>query len=440
MSLFRRFVQRLSLLERFLLIGCVLIVVGSGSLWFYQRWLSSTTEVAVAGGGYTEGIVASSVADVQPTIDQLTNVGFVRFSADGTLLPAAATAWEVAEGGKRYTFTLHEQLERGMIEQALADHRDLFPEIETQVTEDHRVIFTLKQSFAPFLATTASPIFPVGPYEVAEREKGAVRLTARPNALLGRPYLAEITLKVYTDSFTLTQALSAGDIQGVADTAMVENDRLLERLDSYELRLPRRIYLFFNTERPALKSVTVRQRLRDHQTLESPVDLTLVTLASPRNEELAQQIVTSWKDLGVRVTVETRTATELNKDVVPNRTYDALIYGLDFGADPDPYPFWHSSQIGTDGLNLANFAHIDADRLLEEARQSTDQGKRAELYSKFQEIFTREAPAIELEQIIVTFATDPDLRGATSLEGRTTADRYSFVTDWYRKTRRNPTE
>ncbi|MBI4032082.1 ABC transporter substrate-binding protein [Candidatus Berkelbacteria bacterium] len=439
MSLLRRFIARLSSLERFLLIGCIVLTIGTSSLWGYQRWLEATTPVPIAGGSYTEGVVAASVADVQPTIEQLTNVGFVRFDATGTIVPAAATKWDVTDDGKRYTFTLYDSLDKAMVEQAIADHRDTFPDIETQVTDEHTVIFTLKQSFAPFLATTAAPIFPLGPFEVAERERGTVRLVARPNALLGQPYLEELTLKIYPDSFNLTQALSAGDIEGVADISSVENDRLLVRMETYELRLPRKIFLFFNTERPALKSADVRRKLRDNQALETPIDVTLVTLASPRNEELAQQIVTSWKELGVRVTVETRTATELNKDVVPNRSYDALIYGLDFGADPDPYPFWHSSQIEKDGLNLSNFANIDADRLLEQARQSTDQVKRSELYGKFQEIFTREVPAIELEQITVTFATDTGLQGVASLDGRTVADRYSFITDWYRKTRRDRT-
>lgn len=437
MSLFRRFLDHLSPLERIILAGCILVATVAGVLWGYRWWLNTTTPIPVAGGTYTEGIVAASVGDVQPTIDQLTNVGFVQFDVTGSLTAAAATKWEVAEDGKRYIFTMHESLSKEVIEQAIADHRDVFPDIETQVTDERSVIFTLKQSFAPFLATTATPIFPVGPYEVVERERGTVRLVARANPLLGTPYLQEITLKIYPDSFNLTQALSSGDIEGVADISSVENDRLVTRLATYELRLPRKIYLFFNTDRPALKSADVRRKLRDHQTLEAPIDLTLVTLASPRNEELAQQIVTSWKELGVRVTVESRTATELNNDVVPNRSYDALIYGLDFGADPDPYPFWHSSQIGTEGLNLSNFANLDADRLLEQARQSTDQVKRAELYGKFQEIFTQEAPAIELEQITVTFGTDKDLQGVASLDGRTIADRYDFIADWYRKTRRD---
>lgn len=432
----RRLIQHLSALERLLLIACTIVLVLGGVYWFYQRWVSATVPIPVAGGTYTEGIVAASVADVQPTIDQLTNVGFVRFDREGALVPAAATSWEVSDEGKRYTFALNESLEKALVEQAIADHRDVFPDIEVQVTDDHKVVFTLAQPFAPFLATTATPIFPVGPFEVAERERGTVRLVARSNALLGAPYLQEIILKVYTDSFNLTQALSAGDIEGVADTSGVESERLITKLSTYELRLPRKIYLFFNTDRDALKSAEVRKKLRDHEQLESPIDLTLVTLASPRNEELAQQIVSSWKDLGVRVTVESRTATELNKDVVPNRSYDALIYGLDFGADPDPYPFWHSSQMGTEGLNLSNFANIDADRLLEQARQSTDQAKRAELYGKFQEIFDREVPAIELEQITSTFGVDRDLQGVTALDGRTLADRYDFVTEWYRKTRR----
>ncbi|MBI4023176.1 ABC transporter substrate-binding protein [Candidatus Berkelbacteria bacterium] len=432
----RGWLSRFTALERFLLGILSLITVFSASLIGWQTWLEQTRPVPVVGGTYTEGVVAASLADVQPSINQLTRLGLTRFDVDGNIVGAVADRWEVVDEGKTYRFSLNPSVSLELVRAALAENAALFPEIQVEVEEPASVVFRLKQAFAPFLATTTTPIFPVGPFSVEEQRKGEVRLVARPDSLAGAPYLEAITLKMYPDTFNLTQALANGDIEGVADTSHVENDRLLGRLSSWELTLPRQIFLFFNTDRAVVGQTVTRQRLRDGQALDAPIALTLVTLASPQHEQLAEQLVATWSPLGVQVTVETRTATELAKQVVPNRDYDALIYGLDFGADPDPYPFWHSSQIGAEGLNLANFAHIDADRLLEKARQTQRPDERATLYAQFQTIFDREVPAISLEQVSVVFGTDLGLKGVRSHAGLTPADRYRFVTEWYRKMRR----
>ena len=79
------------------------------------------------------------------------------------------------------------------------------------------------------------------------------------------------------------------------------------------------------------------------------------------------------------------TTTRINNEVIKTRQFDALFYGQVMGADPDPYAFWHSSQTGESGFNIANFASKEADKLLEDARVISDKGKRQEIYFKFQD-------------------------------------------------------
>ncbi len=427
--------------ERLALGLAILLILATTGLLLWQRWIASTVAVPIAGGSYTEGIVAATLADVQPTIDRLTKVGLVRIENQRDFLPAAAERWEVSEDGKQYTFYLHPAVDMTMVQNAIEARRDLFPETEIQVdTEQHQILFRLKQPFTPFLATTATPIFELGPFSVAQELHGHVELTARATPILPAPYLEQITLNIYPDSFNLTQALSAGDIDGVANVETVENARLLEKLSTYTIELPRRIYLFFNTEREPIAKSEIRRRLKNGESLDEPISLNLVTLANPKNEALSADLALQWKELGVTVSVTTRTASELAKDVVPQRDYDLLIYGLDFGADPDPYPFWHSSQITESGLNLSKFANIDADRILEKARQTTDLAQRDTLYQEFQAIFDREVPAIELERIVASYGVDPRIHGVSSHAGQSVADRYQNVSQWYKKTKRQPTQ
>ena len=422
--------------ERVLLALLFIVACVAGGIAGYQYWLRDTVAVPAQGGTYTEGIVAASIVDIAPTLNVLTKVGFVRFDESGVIVPVAAERWEVSEDGKVYTFTMRPDMAVETIKSALADNEDVFPDIEVEVTDDRRVIFHLEQAFVPFLATTATPLFPFGPYSVVSQEKGIVKLEARPDSIVGRPYIDTIILRIYADSFSLTQALAAGDIDGVADVRNVENDILISRMSVWPIELPRRLYVFFNTEREVVKATDVRSRLRSGQALEKPIEVTLVTLASPKHEQLAQDLVASWEPLGVHMTLETRTATELAKEVIPARAYDILIYGLDFGGDPDPYPFWHSSQISEKGLNLSSFAQIDADRLLEKARQEQRPEEREKLYVQFQEIFDREVPAIELEQVVEEFATGPSVFGVSSHPGLSIANRYDTVAGWYLKEKR----
>ncbi len=431
-----RLLARLSTLERRLLVACSLVALLALGLLAYQSYLRRTHLVPAQGGIYTEGIVANSLADVTPTLDVLTSVGLLRYSVSGELAPAAAKAWQVSDDGRSYTFALAGGIDPSTVRSVLAQRKDLFPEIGIEVKDEGAVVFTLKQPFAPFLATTTADIFPYGPFRISKQEKGIVRLQPNPASVVGQPYLAEIVLRIYPDSFNLTQALAGGEIDGVSDTAAVENERLLGNLTAFHVRLPRAIYLFFNTSRPVPKRVELRRQLKEGQALEGNPSLQLVTLASPKYEQLAQQTAAVWGKLGVRVTVETHTATELSKDIVPNRAYDVLLYGLDFGRDPDPYPFWHSSQISQEGLNLSNFANIDADRLLEKARQTAGVDERAKLYEQFADLFAREVPAIELETVIATFGVSKKIQGVQSHAGASVADRYDFSEQWYQKTKR----
>jgi peptide/nickel transport system substrate-binding protein len=83
--------------------------------------------------------------------------------------------------------------------------------------------------------------------------------------------------------------------------------------------------------------------------------------------------------------------------------------------NPDPYPYWHSSQWPPVGLNSAFYRNAEADRLIEEARREKDEPRRLELYHRLHRIFRDEAPAIWVVNASVKYAFRRDIRGiATS--------------------------
>lgn len=415
------------------------VIAGAGLI--YQQWLATTKPLPVIGGIYREGIVAASFADIKSTIDGLTKIGFVKKDSEGNWQPHAAERWEVDSSGKAYTFYLKESIDMDVAEKSIQENQPIFSDIGIEISKQERkVIFNLKQPFAPFLATAAQPIFPFGSFEVTKKDKGVIEMVPKNHQLSEQVYLEQIVLKIYPDNYNLTQALLASEIDGVADVRSIEESPTVS-LGHYRVELPRRIFLFFNTARDPFKTQKIRAKIAAGEALDQSISATIVTLASPRHEELARQVAEKWKGLGINATIDLRTAQELSSEIIPKRSYDALIYGLDFGADPDPYPFWHSSQIGQQGLNLANFANIDADRLLEKARQTSNVEERSKLYAQFDEIFGTQVPAIELEKVESVFGASSKVKGIpNSVMGIDASDRYDSVGRWYIKTKREKVE
>ena len=126
----------------------------------------------------------------------------------------------------------------------------------------------------------------------------------------------------------------------------------------------------------------------------------------------------------------------IQKDKIRSREYDALLYGEIVGPDPDPYPFWHSSQNEGGGLNLAVFSNRRVDELLEKARGATKAEDREPMYKEFQDILAEEVPAIFLYSPTYTYAVARKVGGIDTGTVFTPADRFGGMTGWYVKTKR----
>lgn len=166
--------------------------------------------------------------------------------------------------------------------------------------------------------------------------------------------------------------------------------------------------------------------------------INLTTVDQPTNSRIADEIKKSWESAGVIVNFELVSREQIAKQIIDARAYQALLYGEIIGADPDPFPFWHSSQIEAPGLNLALFEDKYADRLLEEARATAKPEERAKKYVEFQKILARELPAIFLFQPSYAYLVDRSIRGITIDRITQPSDRFARVTKWYKKTKRRP--
>lgn len=163
--------------------------------------------------------------------------------------------------------------------------------------------------------------------------------------------------------------------------------------------------------------------------------LTITTADTPEYARTAERVAKMWRVVGVKTDVRTLPARQISREAIKDRDYGVLLYGEIVGSDPDLYPFWHSSQTEYPGLNLSMFVDRAADKLLEDARGTTDNAKRTEAYKKFQDILVKEIPAIFLYTPTYTFVANKDIKGITVKNIYSPADRYNDLPNWYVKTK-----
>ena len=162
-----------------------------------------------------------------------------------------------------------------------------------------------------------------------------------------------------------------------------------------------------------------------------------VTTSSGRDEykKIVDALKQQWSKLGVDVQLReidtSSTTTSFVQSVLQPRYYDALLYELELGADPDVFAYWHSSQASASGYNFANYSNRTVDNDLVGGRSRTNSALRAAKYIQFVNQWLNDAPAIGLYQSVGSYVLN---NGASIVEPRgslnTMNDRYADVTTW----------
>ncbi len=160
----------------------------------------------------------------------------------------------------------------------------------------------------------------------------------------------------------------------------------------------------------------------------------LTTSDAPELKAVAQNLQTSWQNLGVPVNINVFSTGDLKETVVRPRKFDALFFGQVLGSDGDPYPFWHSSQRLDPGVNIASYVNPAVDKILENARTETDINKRANLYKTFNNIIQNDAPAIFLYSPEFLYVVPQNVKGLKLESIATPEERFLNVYQWYTET------
>lgn len=187
----------------------------------------------------------------------------------------------------------------------------------------------------------------------------------------------------------------------------------------------------------------IKEKIRDRKTGKTtevvkekiPLEFTLTTGDSPEFRKIAGLLQGQWQKGGIKANLNFLNPAEIQSSI-KERDYEALLFGEIINLNPDPYIFWHSSNVKDPGLNLAVYSNKNVDKELEDLRQAFDQGKKTALLAKFQTDVVDDAPAVFLFSPYLNYLAADDLKGVGEKTVTLSADRFIDVSNWYLETKR----
>jgi peptide/nickel transport system substrate-binding protein len=414
---------------RFLVIGFVLGFIISISFWQVIPYMARLFIPKIERIGY---VGEFEPANLPLPIRNKISSGLTTLNQDGSVSPGLASWWEASDSGKTYVFHIKE----GTLwhNGDAVESKDINYNIKNVTftfSDKYTVKVQLDFPYSPFPILVSKPLFKsgligFGDYKVSQIQlKGDKVQVLKLTPILVNSNRKELLYTFYPTESKAILAYKQGDIDEITE---LSNPQSLvgwgnTRIDEI-IKYNRIVALFFNLKDNLLSEKSFRQALGyalpalSQEKAISPIpkiswaytdkvrrfepDKNQVTkllasakIASASSQltittfntyiDTAQEIVNNWNTYGFKTIVKV-------ENLVPD-DYQILLTAIEVPPDPDQYPFWHSTQQGT---NITGYSNVKNDKLLEDGRQQMDIEERKKIYSDFARRLVDDAPAIFL--------------------------------------------
>lgn len=163
-----------------------------------------------------------------------------------------------------------------------------------------------------------------------------------------------------------------------------------------------------------------------------PLQFNLSAADTSENKLVTSQLQQQWQALGARLQVQMQPPNDF-QNTLTYHNYDALLYSISIGTDPDVFVYWDSAQAdvrSTNRLNLSEYKSSAADASLEAGRTRIDPEVRAFKYKQFLQAWQQDAPALGLYQPRMLYLTRGSVDGLREEPITIATDRYNNVQNW----------
>ena len=155
---------------------------------------------------------------------------------------------------------------------------------------------------------------------------------------------------------------------------------------------------------------------------------------APELKETAYLLQSQWQKIGAEVEVKIFEIGDLNQNIIKPRKYDSILFGEIVGRDLDLYPFWHSSQRNTPGLNIALYTNIKVDKLLDSIRKTTDPEQQKSYLDDFNEEIQNDIPAVFTYSPYFVYIVPKKVHDVKLGTLTNPSERFSDIASWYIET------
>lgn len=171
---------------------------------------------------------------------------------------------------------------------------------------------------------------------------------------------------------------------------------------------------------------------------EQPLTLgfTISTSDAPELKRVAEFLKHDWEAVGVKLDVKIFESGALVESVIRPREYEALLYGEVIGRNLDLYSFWHSTQRLDPGLNIALYANLTVDKILDQIRIASTTEERASGYLALDKEIRQDEPAVFLYAPDFLYVVPDKMVGIDLGTINTPSERFLGIYNWHIKTDR----
>lgn len=383
----------------------------------------------------SEGIIGTyQNHDLPEIVTRLVSSSLVEADKNGRVVGKLVEGWEVNNDATVFKFKLKKNLQwsdgSGL---KSSDLEFGIPDVEASFPDDRTVQFKLKDSFSPFPSLLTKPVFKKdtligsGPYMIKKIEKSRIFITKMILTPQSDKNLPQLIIRFYPNEKTAHLAFELGEIQtffGAADVSQIsENPRakLMQRP-----AFTRIVSILYNTKDPVLSNRSFRQALSysapkisgenpaktpilpyswafsgevkhylsneeaaksalkraKSSSSEDALQKEIILTSTPQLENIGQQVIASWKKLGIKVVLRVESGIPQN--------FQAALLPQTIPSDPDQYSLWHSTQTKT---NLTKYSSARVDKDLEDGRKLLKEDERKLRYADFQKSLLEDSPA-----------------------------------------------
>lgn len=328
---------------------------------------------------------------------------------------------------------------------------------------------------------------------VPDDRQERIALNAFDNYHAGRPHIDRFIIRTFANEESLTEAFTQERVDAMVGLASLP-DQFTDKSDVTEFSVPLtgEVLVFFKTTQEVLKDPAVRKALvlsADKKEILDRLPYPLVSVNQPllkshigydkslaqvtdkpdeakkildaagwtvdpktgirtkdgqklsfrlfsqTNSEyssVANSLQEQWREIGVDMQVELQNDQDL-QNTLALHNYDALLYGISVGSDPDVFAYWHGSQSdirSATRLNFSEYKSAAADKALEAGRTRSDPQLRTIKYKPFLEAWRKDAPALALYQPRFLYVVREPLYGFNVTSANTAANRFAHVERW----------